>query len=534
MTSSFLRGSFHLAVTDQRRSLNLLQGRPTPRWALLAVAGCYGLGALAALVAAAGAGVLAGHLLPAQEVDAARVTRNSWVPVVGALVALAASVRLGQVRQVMFPSDFHVLRTLPVSAGQLLLVRLVGPALLSVAGLGVAGTVLLTFWLEGPPAQLAVALVWGTVALGGAAQLVVTVGYLLVPVRAAQLRTLALCAVAGIVLGAATVPLAGLFLPAGGKEDTATVLTRLAVETLAGLRPEWWDTLHEGGAVPVLVVMWLPAAALGAFATLGFVRVGHGRVLREEDPSGARVRGRPESFRAGRSPAALIAAKELRSILRGAHTLTAGLRRVAFGAVLLLGVGLGHLLLGGGGLPGLPFTGAVGAVVGMAALASDEAVQTSGLEAERGCTDLLRQSPLPYGTLLAGKVIAFAGVVAVLTGPAVAGWLLLFRDPVLPLVTGWLAACAASGVAAVVTALAVPATESAAQTRINRSGTADLLQPLLTAALMAPALLTTSLLGKSSVIAAVPLAVTFVGLVAAIRWLAGQDRLPRRPWRKHA
>jgi hypothetical protein len=51
---------------------------------------------------------------------------------------------------------------------------------------------------------------------------------------------------------------------------------------------------------------------------------------------------------------------------------------------------------------------------------------------------------------------------------------------------------------------------------------------------MAPALLTTSLLGKSSLAAAVPLAVTFVVLVAAVRWLAGQDRLPRKSWRKHA
>ncbi|WP_432158379.1 hypothetical protein [Streptomyces sp. bgisy153] len=523
-----------MALTDQRRSLNLLQGRPTPRWALVAVACCYALGVLLALAAAAGAGALAGHFLPAREVDVARVTAYGWVPVVAALVALAASVRLGQVRQVMFPSDFPVLRTLPVSAGQLLFVRLVAPALLSLAGMGVAGTVFLTFWLEGPPAELAVALVWGTVALGGAAQLAVAAGCLLIPVRAARLRTLVLFSVAGVVLGAATVPLARLLLPAGGKEDTATVLSRLGVDTLTGLRPAWWNALLDGGTVPVLAAMWLPAAALGAFAALGFVRAGRGRVLREADPHGMRLRGRPDSFRAGRSPAALIAAKELRSILRGAHTLTGGLRRITFGAVLLLGAGVGHLLLGGGGLPGPPFTGAVGVVVGMAALASDEAVQTSGLEAERGCADLLRQSPLPYGALLAGKIVAFAGVVAVLTAPAVAGWLLLFRDPVLPLAAGWLAACLASGAAAVATALVVPAAESAAQTRINRSGTADLLQPLLTAALMAPALLTTSLLGRSSLAAAVPFAVTFVVLVAAIRWLAGQDRLPRKSWRKHA
>ncbi|WP_328770550.1 hypothetical protein [Streptomyces sp. NBC_00286] len=540
MAAPFLRGSFHLALTDRRRSLNLLQGRPTPRWALVAVACCYALGALVGLAAAAGAGALAGHFQPAREVDVERVTAYGWVPVTAALLALAASVRLGQVRQVMFPSDFHVLRTVPVSAGQLLFVRLVGPALLSLAGVGVAGTVFLTCWLEGPPAELAVALVWGTVALGGAAQLAVAAGYLLIPVRAAQLRTFVLVGVAGVVLGAATVPLARL-LPAGGKEDTATALSRLGVDALTGLRPAWWNALLEGGAVAVLAAMWLPAAALGALAAFGFVRAGRGRVLREADPQGMRVRGRPESFRAGRSPAALIAAKELRSILRGAHTLTGGLRRIAFGAVLLLGVGVGHLLLGGGGLPGLPFTGAVGVVVGMAALASDEAVQTSGLEAERGCADLLRQSPLPYGALLAGKIVAFAGVVAVLTAPAVAGWLLLFRDPLLPLTAGWLAACVASGVAAVATALAVPAPESAAQTRITRSGTADLLQPLLTAALMAPALLTTSLigkssslLGKSSLAAAVPLAVTFVVLVAAVRWLAGQDRLPRKSWRKHA
>ncbi|MEI7033974.1 hypothetical protein [Streptomyces pratensis] len=508
--NTLLRGALALAVADRRRSLNLLQGRAAPRWAVTAAACWYAVGALATVAAAAGAGLLAARLLPAPDAADA-VAARGWLPALLVVAGSALAAGPAQVRRVVHPSDFSALRSLGVTPGQLVLVRLVAPALVQAAALGSAATAFLVCWLDGAAAALATTATWSVVVVGAALQLSLAGVFAQAPARATRLRTPALALCAGVALG---VPAASVTTALGARGPLFTTVPRIAGETLAELRPGWWDALLSRGPGPLAAVSCALAAVLAACAWSSLRTACRVRVLRTAEPAAdPRVRLRDGRFlRLGQRGGILrlVLAKEARAVLRGTSVATAGLRRTTVGGTLLLGVGIGHALAGGRGLAGVELAVAAGVLVGIVVLTADEAVQVCGLEAERGCMDLLRQSPVPFRALFAGKAAAFALTVLTLSSPAVAGWLLLVGRSPLPLLVTGLAAASVAAVAACAAALVLPPAESAGQSRVTRSPAADVIQSVLTGLLMLPTVLSLPLLAPG------PLAVLPAGLTLAV------------------
>ncbi|MFF2806098.1 hypothetical protein ACFVT2_02765 [Streptomyces sp. NPDC058000] len=498
-----VRAVVALALADGRRKLNLLQGRATPRWAQIATAGCFVLGAVAALALAVGAGLLAAHTLPLASADPAGLARYAWLPAVLVVVAMAAGARPNEVRLVADPPDRAVLLSLPVTPGQLLFVRAVGPALAAAGGAAVTAGAFLTAWLGGSPAgnrllPAALTLTGGLLLVGLVLRLTLTGLLALARDGAARLRTLLLAGGAGVAAGLVAAP-----FTAGLREHgpLAQAVPRLAGQALNAVRPGWWDALVGGGAPRIAAFCAAVALPLAGLAGGLLRRAARTRVLRADGagpvrgcaPSGqpARARGR---FRWDglhrRSVLVVFLAKDLRAALRGPTAATLGLRRCLLGGVALLGAGAGHVLGTGGEDPlAVPAVTAVGALVGGVLLVADEAVQVAGVEAERTAWDALRQSPLSSGRLMVCKAVSFTVTVVGFVAPGAVGWALLTggTGPDLgPLLLTALAAACAVGAAAVATSTVMPPAEHSGQGRVTRSPAAGVLQATLTGAVMLP------------------------------------------------
>ncbi|MFI0983304.1 hypothetical protein ACH4SP_40635 [Streptomyces sp. NPDC021093] len=566
-----------LALADARRKINLLQGRAAPRWAVGAVLGFYALGVLAALGVALGAGALTAHFAPVEPAVAdlvPAVARHSWLPAVLATAALALAARPGLVRQVVHPADLPVLRTLPVTPGQLLAVRLVLPTFAPAAGFAAALAAFLCTWLGATAAgrallPLVLAVGWGAVLVGTAARLCAEGLVAVAPARGARLHTFVWVAVAGAVLGWAAAPLAQGLRARGPLTET---LPRALGDTLAGSRPDWWDTLlRQGPGGPALAAVTLAAllAALGCAALRH--AAGH-RVMREETAPAIRLRtqhgtGAPhdtdehdtDKAVRGNGPAVaghgaaghavpvgrpglrevvrLLVAKDVRGALRAPRTAVAGLRFVLLAGTAVLAAGVAHALTADGRAAlAIPLPASAGVLVTVLLLAADEAVQIFGIEAERRSWDLLRMSPLPLGALLAGKAAGFALAVAVVAAPAAAGWALLavgLGPQLLPLAAIGAAAAAAAAAAVIVTALVMPPAEAPGHGRLTRSPAAPLVQAVLAAILMLPATASLPLLpegpGTGPALArALPALLTLAALAAGAWALRRHDGLLRK------
>ncbi|MGD3108215.1 hypothetical protein [Streptomyces sp. YGL11-2] len=532
------RAAFALVLADGRRKLNLLQGRATPQWAQIATAVCFVLGAAAALALAVGAGLLAAHTLPVTSADPGGLARYAWLPAVLVVASMIAGVRPNEIRLVVDPPDREVLLSLPITPGDLLFVRAVGPALLAAGGVAVTAGTFLTAWLSGSPAgsrllPAALTLVAGLLLVSLALRLALTGLLALARDGAARLRTLLLAGGGGVAVGIAIAPFTEGMRAQG---PLAQALPRLAGQALNAVRPGWWDTTVGGGTYRIAAVAAATALPPVAVALILLRRAALTRVLRV---GGAPPAAMPRTGRTARqthrwdrlhqrSVLMVFLAKDLRAALRGPAAATIGLRRCLLGGIALLGTGAGHALGTGGGPLAIPTATAVGALVGGVLLVADEAVQVAGVEAERKAWDALLQSPLSTGQLRSCKAVSFAVVVAGCVAPGAVGWALLTGgtgpDLVPLLLTAPAAACAV-GAAAVATSTVMPPAEHSGQGRITRSPAAGVLQATLTGAVMLPTVALIPLLpGDEPLLRALPPLVTCLALLSAAAVL-----LARRP-----
>ncbi|QHC24908.1 hypothetical protein [Streptomyces sp. GS7] len=538
------RAAFALVLADGRRKLNLLQGRATPQWAQIATAVCFVLGAAAALALAVGAGLLAAHTLPVTSADLGGLARYAWLPAVLVVASMIAGVRPNEIRLVVDPPDREVLLSLPITPGDLLFVRAVGPALLAAGGVAVTACAFLTTWLSGSPAgsQLlpaALTLVAGLLLVSLALRLALTGLLALARDGAARLRTLLLAAGGGVAVGIAIAPFTEGMRAQG---PLAQALPRLAGQALNAVRPGWWDAMVGGGAYRIAAVAAATALPPAAVALILLRRAALTRVLRVGGAppaamlrTGRAARGTHRWDRLHqRSVLMVFLAKDLRAALRGPAAATLGLRRCLLGGIALLGTGAGHALGTGGGSPlAIPTATAVGALVGGVLLVADEAVQVAGVEAERKAWNALLQSPLSTGQLKSCKAVSFAVVVAGCVAPGAVGWALLTGgtgpDLVPLLLTAPAAACAV-GAAAVATSTVMPPAEHSGQGRITRSPAAGVLQATLTGAVMLPTVALIPLLpGGEPLLRALPPLVTCLALLSAAAVLLARSPSSRYP-----
>ncbi|MEE1752710.1 hypothetical protein [Streptomyces sp. SP18CS02] len=509
-------------MADARRRLNLMtgpaeQGRTRRRVAALVVCAgsAAGLGSMILL------GRTLGALAPATAVSGADLAAWTWTPAVLCVLHQLVTVQPSSGRSLVVPPDEAVLRTLPIGRGHLIAARLVLPTAGIALALVTAAAAVAVPWLAATPAGrslLPVALVH----LCGAATCAASLRILLVSlfmvrvVRVSHLPRAVLAAAVGWLVGVLAAPLVEAL---GGTAHAREMdlVSRLG-QAVTDSRPRLWTQLHAPERLWCAGIGYSAVVAGAALLTWIRIRATERRDSREANqPARAPLaHGKATltfEWSPGRSPRRHALAVVLRLTwlrLRRADPAvvggTARLQRLS----LLVGAACAGAAVQSGTTPWhLNSPALAGLFTATALLATGEAMQVAGIEADRDCWDVLRQSPGPTGAWPVAKAVASALTVLALTAPFCLGAAALCGTrgaqwPVAVLLL--LAVAAAAGCSVVVTWYLVPATESFTGGRVTRPPTADVVEGVVTATATLPLVALLHLSGK----------VTGVGIARAL------------------
>ncbi|MEU8621066.1 hypothetical protein [Streptomyces sp. NPDC048623] len=528
-----------LCLADTRRRLNLLVGagpdarrRRKAAWVIAGAGAAAGLGALTVVGRTLGALVPPGTGVRTDDLAA-----WTWTPVALWFLHQVLTAEPAKARALVSPPDANVLRTLPVSRAQLVTARLVVPAAALAAAVLCAAVAIGAPWLaagaEGRRLLPVFLLHCAGAAVTGVALHVALVTALMVRVvRLPHLPRVIVSAAAGGLAGALAAPFVRALAGDDGpsQEDAA----RLAGNALAAARPHLWTVAHRpdmaGRTAAVYVAVTLVLAAAAVLRVRATVRRDAQPVDRRSPGAGspdsqspdARSpdsqslgaeslgaeslgaesldRARAAAGRAGRaggadgawssSPYALVGRVTWLRFLRGHPQTVGGLARLQRLSVLLGTACLGLFLGLGGALWHLPFAAVGGLFVAAALITTGEVVQVCGIEADRACWDMLRQSPRPAGAWVAAKAVTASVAVAAVTGPLCLGAAALCG---VHGAAGWARAVLvyavvslATGCAVVLTYFCVPRSETFAEGRVTRAPAAEVTEGLLVALLTVP------------------------------------------------
>ncbi|MEV0317362.1 hypothetical protein ACIBKX_22880 [Streptomyces sp. NPDC050658] len=315
---SWARAVRGLLLADLRRRVNLAAGTGDAGRQRLRAAKLIGCGAVAAGL---GTLVLLGRTLavvaPLESVGSADLATGTWVLAALWLLQqlLSSDPALG--RALVRPPDEAILRSLPVSRGQLVMARLVLP----VAGLGLG--LLVVVGAAGVPWLMATARgrellpvllvnVGGVVVVAGALRVLLVTLLMVRSVRVGQLPRTALAAAGGALLGVLVAPFVESWGSAPGQAGEH--LARVIGDAVTAGRPQLWVRLHDPDGLGTTAVVYAGiAAALAAAATLRIRATAHRDA---GTPDRAYVRGRdtgilgaPRAGRGGRDLGALRAGR---------------------------------------------------------------------------------------------------------------------------------------------------------------------------------------------------------------------------------
>ncbi|MFD9032135.1 hypothetical protein ACFVZW_13470 [Streptomyces sp. NPDC059567] len=532
------RTVFVLCLADLRRRLNLTAGPGAAGRSRRRIAGLVlGAGAAAGFGALFLLGRTLGALAPARSATADDLAAWTWIPAALWVLhqLLTAEPALG--RSLVLPPDEAVLRTLPVDRGQLFTARLVLPtAGIGLAVLLAAGAVAVP-WLAAtdPGRELLPALLvnlCGAVAAAAGLRTLLVSAFMVRVVRVAHLPRLVLAAVAGWLLGRLAAPLLGALGSTPGQAESR--LARLLGQVLTDSRPQLWTDMHTPGRLA-----WTAAGYLVLVVAAGTAVTLRVRATARRDAPGARpTEARPPTSSRLALPTTSPLAISLRvawaRLRRGAPAAVGGAARLQR-LSMLLGAACASAAAAAPAPPWqLPVPALAGLLVAVSLIATGEVMQVCGIEAERGCWDVLRQSPLPTGAWPAAKAVVSAlGVLAVTTpfylgAAALCGvrggdWaVVLLALPVVAL---------GVGCAMVLTWYAVPRTESFEGARVTRAPAADVVEGVLAALLTAPvtgSLALCAAAAHSGTLGTCLLALVLAAYVLGLRRLSRSD-LPALP-----
>ncbi|MGW1866229.1 hypothetical protein ACWCPS_11795 [Streptomyces mauvecolor] len=534
-----------LCLADTRRRLNLMsgagaEGRRRRRAAvvILSAGTAAVLGALALL------GRTLGALAPVGGLTPAGLASLTWAPAVAWTAAQLLGADLSSARSLVRPADTSVLRTLPVSRGQVVAARLVVPTAGTALALLVALGAVALPWLAatGHGRDLLPVLAvnaCGTVVVAGALRVLLVALFMVRVTRIAQLPRALLAAVAGCCAGLFAAPFVRN-LGATPDEAEATV-TRLVADALAAGRPGLWTTLHTPARLGWTAAGYLAVAVLAAATAALRVRATARRDA--ANPSAPyrihhRTARRPRTAPRRPTPLSLVVKLTRLRLRRGDPAVVGGLARLQ-----RLSIACGAFCAGIAAaldrpLWQLPAPALAGLLIAAALTTTGEVIQSCGIEADRASWDLLRQSPLPSGAWPAAKAVACALAVLAVTAPLFLGVAALggvsgaewgVTVLLLPVVA------LAAGGASVLTWYAVPRTEGFDAGRVSRPPTADLVEGVFAALLTLPATAGLALIGSltdgtaNSLLGCALLGAVLAVYALGLRRLSGTDLPGPRP-----
>ncbi|MFB7124315.1 hypothetical protein [Kitasatospora sp. NPDC056273] len=524
-----------LVDADLRRRRNRLPGLRTlapPARAVLALAVGVGLATVAALLW--GIGSALGRVFPAGPEDGTVVSGACWSVAVVLVAGHLLSARPNQARLLLDPPDRAVLLSWRVPQQSVFLARLWLPALAGAVGSVVVAGLAAGPWLAASPAGRALlpavlTAVAGSALAGALGHVAATAALMLGPRRALPLAALGVLLPGLFALGLVLGPLADrLHLSGRAEPEEYGAALRSAV---ARLRPDLWDRLLDPDRLGTALLGWCSALLLlGGLAHLLLRRAAARGALRPAVPGGPAAAAHTSGTLLDRVPPVLLpAAKDLLALRRRPVASTGALFRTALVGLALATLGAG-VRLGHGGEP--PWRLPLGAWSVPLALAvflalSTVVAQVAGVEAEQRSLDLLRQAPVPFGRILAGKVASCCAVAAVPVVPLYLGLLLVGGGSVtagallaLPV------ALLAGSCALVAAAFLTPAAEGFADGRAARSGATETVEGLLAAVLAAPAAagpLLRSATGTGGAVEAAACLLDLALLLAVLRFAARSD-----------
>ncbi|ARF56228.1 hypothetical protein [Streptomyces gilvosporeus] len=457
------------------------------------VVGVGGLLFVAALLWAISTAV--GRVFPVTGSGASTVAGACW-PVVALVVMVnLLAARPSQTRLLLEPPDRSLLMAWGVPPRALFLARLWLPQLVGSMGVFTAAVLIAVPWLSASeagarvlPAVLVTAA--GTALTAALLRICATAALARSRVVHSVGRTAAWMMAAAFTVGYLVSPLVAGVIPSATLEPEA--VSASFRRTASDLRPEWWDDLFLPGNLSWTGAVWaVSVAVLGVLACVLLRRAERHSALH---PCGPAAQGATADRTASRPlhAAGLITAvvvKDLLSARRRPTAVTGPLYRVCALGLGLAALGCGVRLRYGTQLPWqLPAdTWGTAAAVAMYLAISGVVAQVAGVEAEHRSLEMLRQAPVPFGRILAGKVAACATVAALPVVPGYLGLLLAGGGPMVP--STFLAlpvALLAGSCAVVATAFLVPLPERFDDERTSRSGVAETVEGVLAALLASP------------------------------------------------
>ncbi|MCP3819414.1 hypothetical protein NLX86_15255 [Streptomyces sp. A3M-1-3] len=458
--------------------------------------------------AAAGFGTLVllgrtlGALAPTQTATGADLAAWTWTPAVLWTLhqLLSAEPALG--RSLVRPPDDTVLRTLPVSRGQLVAARLVLPTTGVALALLLAVGAVAVPWLAATGAGrqlLPVLLVnlCGSVTGAAALRILLVSVFMVRVVRVAHLPRVVLAAVGGWLVGTFAAPFVRLL--GSTPDDAEANLTRRLGDAVADSRPQVWTAMHTPGRL-----WWTVAGYLAVAVVAGTVAALRVRATEQRDATAAYaddtayahaesprdIRLRTTGRDLSPSPMSLVLRLTWLRLRRADPAAVGGVARLQRLSITIGAACAGTATALEHPPWHLPTPALAGLFIAAALISTGEVVQICGIEADRGCWDVLRQSPLPTGAWPAAKVVASAAAVLAVTAPFCLGAAALCgvsgaRWGVAVLLLP--AVAAAAGCASVLTWYVVPVTESfEGGGRTARPPMADVVEGVLTALLTLP------------------------------------------------
>ncbi|WP_328769515.1 hypothetical protein [Streptomyces sp. NBC_00286] len=486
----WIRAVAALLLADLRRRLNLTvgagsSGRRRRRSARLVVCA----GAAAAFGALVVLGRTLGTLAPPSTVSGDTLAAWTWAPAVLWAVHQLMSVEPGLGRALVRPPDESVLRSLPISRGQVVAARLVLPVAGTALALLLAVGAVVVPWLAATPAgrevlPLLMVNLAGVVMTVAVLRVLLVAAFMVRVVRVAHIPRVVLSVAVGCLLGILAAP----FVRVLGEDahQAEQRLARALGDAVTGNRPQLWTALHEQDQLA-----WTTAgyamAVLGLLA-LAVVRV-RGTARRDETDAAVTYThtraSTPADRPAPRDPTWRLTWLRLR---RGHPETVGGLARlqrlsILTGTVCATVVALGNPLWQ------LHPSALGGIFVAAALITTSEVVQVCGIEADRGW-DLLRQTPGPTGAWPVGKALTSAVTVGAVIGPFCLGAAALggvssaleWTAALLALVV----VSVATGTATVLTHYCVPRAEGFEGGRISRGPSAEIVDGVFIALFTLP------------------------------------------------
>ncbi|HET6357594.1 hypothetical protein [Streptomyces sp.] len=459
---------------------------------VLSCGAAAGFGALVLL------GRMLGTLLPPDDLAGVDLAAWTWTPAVLWLLHQLLSVEPALGRSLVRPQDESVLSTLPVGRGHLVAARLVLPTVGVALTLLLAVSALAVPWLAAAEAgrHLLPALLinlCGSVAVVAALRILLVSVFMVRVVRVAHLPRAVLAAMGGWLLGVFAAPIVGLL--GGGPGEAEAAVTRRLGNAVANTRPHVWTAMHTPGRL-----WWTAAGYLAVVVVAGTVaalRV-HGTVRRDlTAQSAAHAHGESSCDRRGHmtgrepslSPMAVVLRLTWLRLRRADPAVVGGVARMQRLSILVGAACAGTAMTLDEQPWHLPAPALAGLLIAVALISTGEVVQICGIEADRDCWDVLRQSPLPTGAWPAAKVVTSAIGVLALTAPFYLGAATLCGVSgaqwgvallLLP------AVAAAAGCSSIITWYVVPATETFEGGRTTRPPMADVVEGVLMALLTLP------------------------------------------------